>query len=380
LTQLADRIARHFVAIVILLSIVTLLAWWYVDPSRAFPAMLAVLVVSCPCALSLAAPAAQAAATAALARRGILVLRPGTVEALARVDTLLLDKTGTLTRGLPGLVRADSLDGRPIEQHQAVAAALERHSQHALALAFRSFGQAQLLASDVQEVPGSGLEGVIHDRTWRIGRFDWVNELSRSTVPASQAGIWLGSAAGLSARFEIDDALRPGIPAALTALRAQGLNIEILSGDHPETVNALAARLGIIEARGGIGPEGKLAHLKDLQRRGRTVAVVGDGINDSPVLAAADVSIAMSSGAELAQAASDMVLLREDFGALASALDVTRAAQRRVRENLAWAAVYNLAAIPFAALGLVSPWVAALGMSASSLLVVWNATRLPEKT
>jgi Cu2+-exporting ATPase len=380
LTQLADRIARHFVAIVILLSIVTLLAWWYVDPSQAFPAMLAVLVVSCPCALSLAAPAAQAAATAALARRGILVLRPGTVEALARVDTLLLDKTGTLTRGLPGLVRADSLDGRPIEQHQAVAAALERHSQHALALAFRSFGQTQLLASDVQEIPGSGLEGVIHDRTWRIGRFDWVNELSRSTVPASQAGIWLGSAAGLSARFQIDDALRPGIPAALAALRAHGLSIEILSGDHPETVNALAARLGIVEARGGIGPEGKLAHLKDLQRRGRTVAVVGDGINDSPVLAAADVSIAMSSGAELAQAASDMVLLREDFGALAAALDVTRAAQRRVRENLAWAAVYNLAAIPFAALGLVSPWVAALGMSASSLLVVWNATRLPEKT
>ncbi len=380
LGKITDRIARHFVAVVILLAALTFAAWWMTDPSRAFPAMLAVLVVSCPCALSLAAPAALAAATAALARRGVLVLRAGAVESLARIDTILLDKTGTLTRGQPAITRSESLDGRPVEQHLAVAAALERHSRHSLALAFRPHAQPQLLASQVTEHPGRGLEGVIHDRTWRLGRHDFVAELA-GTPPAEQrAGIWLGHAGGASAHITVGDELRPGVGAALAALSATGLQIEILSGDHPETVRSLAEQLGLESWQGGVDPAGKLRYLKGLQSAGRRVAVIGDGINDGPVLAAADISIAMSSGADLAQAAADMVLLREDFAAVVDAVHSARRAMLRIRQNLAWATLYNLGAIPFAALGMMPPWLAALGMSASSLLVVWNATRLNTKS
>ncbi len=380
LGKITDRIARHFVAVVILLAALTFAAWWMTEPSRAFPAMLAVLVVSCPCALSLAAPAALAAATAALARRGVLVLRAGAVESLARIDTILLDKTGTLTRGQPAITRSESLDGRPVEQHLAVAAALERHSRHSLALAFRPHAQPQLLASHVTEHPGRGLEGVIHDRTWRLGRHDFVAELAGTPPAERRAGIWLGHAGGLSAHITVGDELRPGVSAALAALRATGLQIEILSGDHPETVRSLAEQLGLESWQGGVDPAGKLRYLKGLQSDGRRVAVIGDGINDGPVLAAADVSIAMSSGADLAQAASDMVLLREDFAAVVDAVHSARRAMLRIRQNLAWATLYNLGAIPFAALGMMPPWLAALGMSASSLLVGWNATRLKTKS
>lgn len=376
LGKITDRIARHFVTVVILLAALTFAAWWVTDPARAFPAMLAVLVVSCPCALSLAAPAALAAATAAMARRGVLVLRAGAVESLARIDTILLDKTGTLTRGQPAITHSESLDGRPVEQHLAVAAALERHSRHSLALAFRPHAQPQLLASGVTEHPGRGLEGVVHDRTWRIGRHDFVAELAGMAQAEQRPGIWLGHAGGPGAHIIVADELRPGVNAALAALRAAGLRIEVLSGDHPETVRSLAEQLGLASWRGGVDPGGKLRYLRELQGAGRCVAVVGDGINDGPVLAAADVSIAMSSGADLAQAAADMVLLREDFAAVVDAVHSARRGMLRIRQNLTWATLYNLGAIPFAALGLVPPWLAALGMSASSLLVVWNATRL----
>jgi Cu2+-exporting ATPase len=267
-----------------------------------------------------------------------------------------------------------------MEQHLAVAAALERHSRHSIALAFRPHAQPQLLASHVTEHPGRGLEGVVHDRTWRIGRHEFVADLA-GTPPAGQcAGIWLGHAGGASAHVTVGDELRPGISAALAALRATGLRIEILSGDHPETVRSLAEQLGLETWQGGVDPAGKLRYLKGLQSAGRRVAVIGDGINDGPVLAAADVSIAMSSGADLAQAAADMVLLREDFAAIVDAVHAARRAMRRIRQNLAWATLYNLGAIPFAALGMMPPWLAALGMSASSLLVVWNATRLKTRS
>lgn len=374
LGRLADLIARYFVSGVILLAAITGVAWWFIAPDRAFPALLAVLVVSCPCALSLAAPAALAAASARLARRGILVLRPDAIESLARIDSLLLDKTGTLTRGQPTLLHAESLDGRPLEQHLAVAAALERHSEHPLALPFRGHAKSDLLASDVVEHTGCGVEGVIHDRTWRIGRADYVAELSGKPAAAG-AGIWLGHAGAVSARLEVGDALRPGVADAMAAIRAAGIRIEIVSGDHPDVVRETAAQLSVDNWRGGVDPPGKLRRLKELQNQGHVVAMLGDGINDAPVLAAANVSIAMSSGSDLAQAAADLVLLREDYSSLVDAVHTARTARQRVRQNLIWAAIYNLAAIPFAAFGLVTPWVAALGMSLSSLLVVLNATR-----
>jgi Cu2+-exporting ATPase len=375
LSRLADFMARYFVGIVILLAAITAVAWWFMAPERAFSAMLAVLVVSCPCALSLAAPAALAAAGAKLARRGILVLRPDAIESLGRIDTLLLDKTGTLTRGQPTTLFAESLDGRPIEQHLAVAAALERHSEHPLALPFRAHGKADLLASNVIEHAGRGVEGVIHDRTWRIGRAGYVAELTGKPVAAEGAGIWLGHAGAMSAHIVVGDALRPGVADAMDALRAAGLAIEIVSGDHRDAVRDTAAQLSIDNWRGGVDPPGKLQRLKELQNQGHIVAMLGDGINDAPVLAAANVSIAMSSGSDLAQAAADLVLLREDYGSLVDAVHAARTARQRVRQNLAWAGVYNLVAIPFAAFGFVTPWLAALGMSLSSLLVVLNATR-----
>lgn len=375
LGQLADLIARHFVSGVILLAAITGLVWWFIAPERAFSAMLAVLVVSCPCALSLAAPAALAAAGARLVRRGVLVLRPGAIESLARIDTLLLDKTGTLTRGQPTLLHSESLDGRPIEQHLAVAAALERHSVHPLALPFRDFAKSDLLATNVIEHAGRGIEGVIHDRTWRIGRANYVAELTGKPVPDDVAGIWLGHAQALSAHLIVGDELRAGVAQAIATLRSEGLRIEIVSGDHRDAVRHIAAQLSIENWCGEADPETKLRRLKELQSQGRIVAMLGDGINDAPVLAAANVSIAMSSGSDLAQAAADLVLLREDYSGLVDAVRAARTAKQRVRQNLMWSAAYNLSAIPFAAFGYVTPWLAALGMSLSSLLVVLNATR-----
>jgi P-type Cu2+ transporter len=377
MARLADRVAGWFIALILLLTIVVAGGWMLVDPSRAFAAALAVLVVTCPCALSLATPAAIAAATTRLARSGLLVTRADALERLGVIDTVVLDKTGTLTSGSPGIVDVKLQGSMGREEVLAIAAALERASSHPVAAAFAPFAVPSVLGSQVQEVAGRGLEGRIGTQRWRIGRPEFVLEIANAAVvPGSADALCLGNEAGLVATFELGEAPREDAYEALGALRGIGVLPVLASGDRREAVAKIASQLGIGRAEGRLEPQEKISLLHELQSRGARVLVVGDGINDGPVLAAADVSCAMGQGSAIAQAAADLLLLNDSLRSLPIAVRTARSMRNIIRQNLRWALFYNLAAVPLAAFGLIPPWVAAIGMSVSSLVVVLNARRL----
>jgi P-type Cu2+ transporter len=380
--DLADRVAVWFVGAVLLIAAATGLYWLHFDPARAFPTVLAVLVVTCPCALSLATPAALAAATSALAREGLLVARTRAIERLARADRLVLDKTGTLTRGEPRLEEVRVLVPRlSRERCLAVAAALESHSGHPLARAFAHLEPAADV-SDVRCVPARGVEATVAGLRYRIGRLEYVLEACAGAAPAAAAAnedrtsIVLGDRAGVLAVFDVIDTLRADARQALARLRSLGLVPQIASGDRYGAVAAIARELGQVAAQADMSAADKVALVQALQAAGRRVAMVGDGVNDAPVLAVADVSVAIGSGTDLAKVSADVVLLGEGLTPLADAVQVSRRTLRIIRENLAWAVLYNATAVPLAAGGYLAPWMAAIGMSASSLLVVLNAMRL----
>jgi Cu2+-exporting ATPase len=379
--QAADRTAAHFVTWIVLLAAATAAFWYWFDPARAFGATLAVLVVTCPCALSLATPAALAAATTRLARRGVLITRADALERLAAVDTVVLDKTGTLTNARVQLAEIRCVGALDRTAVLTLAASLEQQSAHPLAAAFTRAPYSRVAVSELREHSGRGLEGVVHGETWRIGKSSYVAELQSGsgeracvTVDADEY-IWLGSAAGYAAAFSLTDTLRPDAAAAIARLRALGLAVRVASGDRRATIARVASELGIAEAEGRMDPQAKLALIRDLQAKGRRVLMVGDGINDGPVLAAAHASCTMGGGAALAHAAADLLLMNESLLSVAAAVQTARGATQLVRANLRWALAYNLCAVPLAAAGLVSPWLAALGMSASSLYVVERARR-----
>jgi Cu2+-exporting ATPase len=386
IARLADRIAAWFVGALLALAAGTALAWWQIDSSRVLEVTFALLVVSCPCALSLATPAALAAAAGALGRRQIVVARADALETLSRVSHVVFDKTGTLTTGRIAL--RDVLLQRDLtrEAALALAAALEAHSEHPLADAIRGAVPADGNAPTVTDatiVPGAGVEGVADGRRVRVGRPAFVGELSSQRVPESAARIGaastlvaLGDAQGFIALFELGDVPRHGASELIARLKGMGIVPMLLSGDRASAVASLARALGIADARGDALPEDKRAAIARLQGEGATVAMVGDGINDAPSLAQAQVSISLGSATPLAQWTADVVVLSDDVTRIAEAIVHARRTFRVVRENLAWAFVYNIVAIPAAALGYVSPLLAALGMSASSLAVVGNALRV----
>ena len=381
--DLADRFAVWFVSAVLLLAAGAGLYWLHVDAARAFPTVLAVLVVTCPCALSLATPAALAAATSALAREGLLVTRTRAIEHLARADCLVLDKTGTLTRGEPRLEAWTVLDPRlSAERCLAIAAALESHSGHPLARAFAHLEPAAQV-SDVACVPGRGVEAMVASVRYRIGRLEYVLAACPG-APAREAAsgeeehtsVVLGDSTGVLAVFHLADALRADARAALERLRSLGLVPQIASGDRAGAVAAIARALGHLPQRSDLSAADKLALVQALQAGGHRVAMVGDGVNDAPVLAAADVSVAIGSGTDLAKVSADVVLLGDGLTPLVAAVLISRRTLHVIRQNLIWAALYNGTAVPLAAGGYLEPWMAAIGMSASSLFVVLNAMRL----
>jgi Cu2+-exporting ATPase len=390
LAQWADRIGAPFVLALLLVAGAVFAYWmWgsHPDPARAWAAAIAVLVVSCPCALSLATPAALAAATERLLRHGVLTVQPHVLETLARATHVVFDKTGTLTRGRPSVRLAQALGGARAPDCLRVAAALEADSAHPLAAALRAAagaadmaGSAPLRAGALRTVVGEGVEGVIDGVSYRLGNLAFVAALAGAAAPAPGAAgvtsVWLGRADGWLARFDLADEIRPEAAAVLARLRASGKTVMLLSGDGIEAVQDVARRLGIEEAFGDRLPQDKLDFVRALQARGAIVAMVGDGINDAAVLGGADVSFAMGEGAQLAQLHADCVLLGEGLDPLTCALDTSCATLRVIRQNLGWALVYNLAAIPLAAGGVLNPWMCGLGMAASSGLVVANALRL----
>ncbi len=380
LARLADRAAGWFVAALLITAALVAWWWWRHEPDAAFRVTLSVLVVTCPCALSLATPAAVTAATGALTRLGVLTTRGHALETLARATHMILDKTGTLTLGRLQLAEVETERGLSRERALELAAALERGSEHPVGRVLVREGASALQAMAVQAIPGLGVCGEIDGVAYRVGSPRFVADRHTGfpavTRDGTQTEVWLGDPQGRLARFVLADALRPEAASAMDALRREGLVLELLSGDAPGVAEKVATELGMETSWGGQRPEEKLARIRRLQQEGAVVAMVGDGINDAPVLAGAQVSLAMGSGTPLAQASADMILLSGDLTHLPMAVHTARRTLAIIRQNLAWAIIYNLVAIPLAATGHVAPWMAAIGMSLSSLLVVLNALRL----
>ncbi|MEP6938569.1 MAG: heavy metal translocating P-type ATPase [Rudaea sp.] len=378
---LSDRIAARFVAGVLTLALLTALGWYAIEPSRAFAAALAVLVVSCPCAFALSVPIAYLRAASSLARMGVLMTRSDALEKLASIDRVVFDKTGTLTENRLELARVETLGGRSVEDCLRIAAALEESSAHPFAAAIRDAARTEqrptLSASAIQTSAGAGVEGHVDGVGYRIGRGDFAHSLiAGAHEPSLDDDVLLVGEQGPLARLHFRETLRCDAPIAIDKLRAQGMRLGILSGDCGPRVAAVAARLGIPDFHPRLSPAQKLKHLQDLRAAGSVVAMVGDGVNDAPVLAGADVAIALGGGTQLAQAGADIVLASDRLDAIAASRDVALHTLRILRQNLYWAFAYNFICIPLAALGFISPWLAAIGMSASSLLVVLNSLRI----
>lgn len=380
IAQLADRVASWFVFALLVVAAGVAGYWMLTDPSRAFTITLSVLVVTCPCALSLATPAAVTAASGALTRLGLLTTRGHALETLAQVTTVVFDKTGTLTRGDLRLARVIPLGKADPEWVRALAAGLELGSEHPVAKVLVGASEQPLTLENLRARPGRGIAGDLDGLTYRIGSPAYAAAICGGNPPPAPVEpgtqVLLTSAEGPLAWFVLRDTPREDAAEAMAALRAQGLKLAIFSGDAAAPVAEVAGQVGIDRFESGLQPADKLELVRLLQAGGEVVAMVGDGVNDAPVLAGADVSIAMGSGAQLAHATADMVMLSERLDALARGVDAARRTRSVIRQNLAWAVLYNAAAVPLAAAGLVAPWMAALGMSGSSLVVVFNALRL----
>ncbi len=413
LVRLADRWAGPFLVGVLLLAALAALGWWFVEPARAVPVAVAVLIVTCPCALALAAPVAQLAAAGALARRGVLLARLDALEPAAAFTRVVFDKTGTLTGAALRLVRWAPLPAvaRTRADALALATSLAAASAHPRSVVIAAAArEASLAGGDgapgavawrtLAEVPGAGVEGLLADgtrvrlgaRRWACGHADAhadVHEDNHTEDPAKRTdalgpsnapdgAVWLADAHGPLAWFELGESLRPDAAASVADLRRAGLAVAMLSGDAASRVQSIGAALGLAAAdvHGGLAPEAKLAAMAAWQAQGERVAMVGDGINDAPVLARADVSFALASGSALARASADVVLLS---GRIGDVVETRRLAHRTlavIRQNLAFSVAYNVCMVPLAVLGACPPWLAGLGMALSSLVVVLNALRV----
>ena len=370
IAQVADRIGSRFVAGLLLCAVAVYVFWHFHQPERAFEVTLALLVISCPCALSLSVPAALAAAHGALARLGVLATRPDALETLSEATDIVFDKTGTLSDAQPGLGSVEVFGDLQARDALAIAAALERDSGHPIAAAFAVAARTDQQAQQVETVTGRGVQGRLAGVHWYLGRADF------AAGREDDGFLWLGDGQRGVARFSLHESPREDADSALRELQAQGLQVHLASGDGAEAVQRLADSLGITQAHARQTPEDKLALVRELQAQGRIVAMVGDGLNDAPVLAGADVSLAMGEGAPLAQRAADLVLTGATLMRIPAAILLARRTRAIIVQNLGWAMAYNLIALPVAAMGWVTPWLAALGMALSSLIVTVNALRL----
>jgi len=375
LTEFANRAAGWFVGGVLLLSAGAAVYWLRVEPAQWLPVTISMLVITCPCALALAAPTALAAATGALLRNGLLVVRANAVETLARATVFAFDKTGTLTRGEPVLREVRTRGARDRNECLRLAAALEAGSAHPLARAILTAAGGVPRAESARHFPGEGVAGTIAGRRYFLGNPIFVRRMCPA-AGSDAGGVWLADENAVLAEFEFEDAPRPGAVELFEWLHGQERHSLILSGDADPVVAELGRRLGADEILGDRLPADKVAALEAKRQAGDTTCMVGDGVNDAPVLAAAHVSVAMGGGTDLAKANADLILLDGRLESLRRGIELAGRTLDTIRVNAAWAVGYNLLALPLAATGWVPPWLAALGMSASSLLVTANSARL----
>jgi Cu2+-exporting ATPase len=381
----ADRAARYFVFALLVIAAAVALIWQAIDPAQALAVTVAVLVVSCPCALSLATPAALGAVSGGLHAQGVLVTRSNAIEGLATATDIVFDKTGTLTTGHMHLRDVVTLGQHDRAASLALAAALETGSNHPVAQALAAAAGARDFprAGSPTHIAGSGIDGEVNGRRRRIGTPAFVAGLTAQPLPASLATVgdectvvMLGDAQGWIAQFVLADRVRASARDLVTDMKRAGLRVHLVSGDRTSSVQHVARELGIAEVLAEATPADKCAYVQRLQQAGALVVMVGDGVNDAAGLGAAQVSVAMGGGADVACGNSDVVLLAGRIEALAVALHSARRALRVIRQNLAWAFAYNALAVPLAACGFVTPLFAGIGMAASSALVVANALRL----
>ena len=386
IVELADRIASHFIIALLFLAAAVALTWWFIDPRQALWITVSVLVVTCPCALSLATPVALTVASGAMARAGLLVTRSHAVETLARASHFVFDKTGTLTTGEMRLLEVLPLAEVAADACLTLAAALEQASEHPLGRALREAAAGRPLPAVEApgNEPGCGVTALLGGRRLRLGRPGYVHALHGRPLPASAEAVLasgdtvvaLGDEAGWMALFRLGDEVRPEAAALLADLRAAGRRVVLLTGDCAPVARRVAQGLAIDEVVADASPQAKHDHVRHLQAAGAVVAMVGDGVNDAPVLAQAQVSVAMGGGSELARTQADLVLLSENLEHLRRGVRVSRRALRVIRQNLWWSFAYNFVVLPLAMTGFITPWMAGIGMSGSSLLVVANSLRL----
>ena len=386
ISQIADRAAGWFVGTVLLLASAVAFYWITAGSSQWLAITISVLVVTCPCALSLATPTALTAATGAISRMGMVPTGSRAFEALASIDVMLFDKTGTLTKGKPEV--ADTLCHADFSKQQVwqLARSLEKDSAHPIALAFDQFGDDTVQTADkVQHTVGGGICGDFNGQRFCIGHIEFLHrqfgqkyslDMKAEKQDASYSKVYLANSRELLATFLLRDGCRSGADATIRGLVTRNIDCGIISGDQPDSVMYVANDLGIRQFESALSPEQKLQLIEQRQADGKRVAMVGDGINDAPVLATAEVSIAMGGGTQMAASKADFILMNNQLPTIVSAVDLSRKTMTIIKQNLGWAVFYNLAALPLAAAGLVPPWLAAIGMSGSSLLVVLNALRL----
>jgi len=390
LVQLADRYASLFLSAVLLLAVASGGVWWYIDSSRAIWIAVTIMVITCPCALSLATPGVMSATIGQLAKNGVLIARGRAIESLASATHFVFDKTGTLTQGKLKLIKIMILRKDPAFDEltvRQIGLGITACSMHPVAQALHASLSPPFLSGmtnqygDANEIPGKGIEVQHQGLIYRLGNMDFVGELHGTLmeIPAEFIGKTisaLGDTQGYIALFALEDSLRSDAKYLVDFLQQQGKSVLILSGDRSDVVSNTAAELGIKTASGNLSPEAKYNAVKLLQQQGGIVAMVGDGMNDGPVLSLADISIAMGQGAPISQARSDMVLISNDLRDLEYAVKITTKSLALIRQNIGWAVLYNAIAIPAAVAGVMAPWHAAVGMSLSSMIVVLNSLRI----
>jgi P-type Cu2+ transporter len=375
LTALADRVARVVAPALIVLACFAGVVWVFIDSAQSFNVAVAVLAVTCPCAIALAAPLAYTSASLTISNCGLLIARGHVLEMLPAITDVVFDKTGTLTTGKLAITKIVTADGVTRDEALAIALALEVGAAHPVARAIKQLATRNgiLIAQQLHLIPGGGVKGVIDGKNYRLGNraFACFEASDEDAFVLSCDGKWL-------ATFETEDALKADAAATISSLQQAGLTVHLLSGDRVLTVKSVAAELGIDgdHTLAAQTPSQKLAYLEQLRKAGRKVAMIGDGVNDAPVLAAADVSIAMASGADLPRLTADAVLLSPKLATIVGAFQLACRTKGIVQQNFAWAILYNLIAIPLALANVINPAWAAIGMGASGLIVVLNSMRL----
>ncbi|MGF1717752.1 cadmium-translocating P-type ATPase, partial [Photobacterium chitinilyticum] len=378
--EVADIVARYFVAGILLISACTWLYWHQQQPGDALWITLAVLVATCPCALSLATPTALTCSTSSLGRLGILLRRGHVLETLCKVNQLVIDKTGTLTEGNIRLVETQLFGEMSEADALAYAAEMERFANHPIARAFSGYRDNSKAFDDVKNIIGCGLKGSIDSNEWRIGQATFVLD-NHPDKPAllkqcdNRFQVWLSCNDQLIAGFRLDDPIREDSEELIEQFQASGIKVTMLTGDHSASAQIVADKLNVDNLIAGATPEGKLEYLRSLDRD-NVALMIGDGVNDAPVLAGAHLSVAMGGGTDVAKSSADMVLLGDQLSRILCARELALKTRRIIRENLAWALGYNLVILPLAVAGFVAPYIAVVGMSASSIIVVSNSLRL----